>query len=106
MASRLSLHNDLIGIIGNSNVYFQPPETVKLKYPCFIYKLVGANVGAADNDIYTYIRRYQLTYVTKDPDCDLIDTIPKYFAKKLKSCRMSTHFTSDNLNHYNYEIYY
>lgn len=106
MASRLSLHDDLKDLIGNNNVYFQPPETVKMKYPCFVYKLSGANTNAADNDIYMYTRRYQITYITKDPDSELVDSIPKYFAKKLKPCRMASHFTSDNLNHYSYDIFY
>ena len=36
---RLSLHNILVSILGTSNVYFQPPTTITLKYPCIIYKL-------------------------------------------------------------------
>lgn len=106
MASRLSLHEDLKTLLGSSNVYYQPPESLKIKYPCFIYRLSSANVTPADNDIYLYTRQYQLTFITKDPDDELIDEIPKFFAKKFKGCRMSAHFTSDNLNHYNYTIHY
>lgn len=106
MASRLSLHEDLKTLLGSNNVYYQPPESLKIKYPCFIYRLSAANVHAADNNIYLYNRQYQLTYITKDPDSELIDEIPKYFARKFKGCRMSAHFTSDNLNHYNYTIHY
>lgn len=106
MASRLSLHEDLKTLLGSSNVYYQPPESLKIKYPCFIYRLSSANVTPADNDIYLYTRQYQLTFITKDSDSELIDEIPKFFAKKFKGCRMSAHFTSDNLNHYNYTIHY
>lgn len=106
MASRLDLDRDLRSLLGSDNVYYQPPESLKIKYPCFIYRLSGANQIPADNDLYLYVRQYTLTYVTKDPDSELIDEIPKYFTKKLKGCRMSTFFTSDNLNHYNYTIYY
>ena len=106
MASRLSLHEDLKTLLGSSNVYYQPPESLKIKYPCFIYRLSSANVTPADNDIYLYTRQCQLTFITKDPDSELIDEIPKFFAKKFKGCRMSAHFTSDNLNHYNYTIHY
>lgn len=106
MASRLSLHEDLKALLGSNNVYYQPPESLKIKYPCFIYRLSGATANPADNDIYLYTRQYQLTYITKDPDSELIDEIPKYFTKRLKGCRMSAHFTSDNLNHYNYTIHY
>ena len=106
MASRLSLHEDLKTLLGSSNVYYQPPESLKIKYPCFIYRLSSANVTPADNNIYLYTRQYHLTFITKDPDSELIDEIPKFFAKKFKGCRMSAHFTSDNLNHYNYTIHY
>lgn len=106
MASRPDLHRDLVALLGSNNVYYQPPESLKIKYPCIIYRLSGASPVAADNDIYLYNRQYQLTFITKDPDSELIDEIPKYFTKKFKGCRMSAHFTSDNLNHYNYTIYY
>ena len=38
MASRLNLHNSLIEALGTKSVYFQPPESVKLVYPCIIYE--------------------------------------------------------------------
>ena len=37
---RLELDADLRALLGSTNVYFQPPETKKLKYPCFIYERV------------------------------------------------------------------
>ena len=32
MDRRLKLHEELCDILGSRNVYFQPPETVKMKY--------------------------------------------------------------------------
>ena len=36
---RLILHDELITLLGSSNVYFQPPTSIKMNYPCIIYKL-------------------------------------------------------------------
>ena len=37
MASRLNLHNELIKMLGTNNVYYQPPESIKMKYPAIVY---------------------------------------------------------------------
>lgn len=102
MASRLKLHEELKEILGDYDVYFQPPESVKLTYPCVIYKLTNADIGYADNMTYRYSRRYQITLITKDPDSDLIDKIPK----SLRHCSFANYFVSNNLNHYIYDLYY
>lgn len=102
MGTRPNLDRELRALLGSTNCYFQPPETMKIKFPCFIYKLSNAQNLRADDESYLYTRRYQLTYVTKDPDDSLVDFIPKHF----KYCSLSAFFTSDNLNHYNYDLYY
>lgn len=102
MASRLKLHERLKEILGNDSVYFQPPASVKLSYPCIIYKLTNADIGYADNRTYMYSRRYQISLITKDPDSDLIDLIPR----SLRHCTFTNYYVSDNLNHYIYDLYY
>ena len=37
MRSQSSLHNILLNL-GITNVYFQPPATKKMEYPCILYK--------------------------------------------------------------------
>ena len=39
MASRLDLQTFLEEILESRNVYFQPPESVKMKYPAIVYAL-------------------------------------------------------------------
>lgn len=41
MANRLNLHEEFATLLGSNNVYFQPPESVKLNYPCIKYSRVG-----------------------------------------------------------------
>ena len=54
MNSRLKLHNILVEILGSGNVYFQPPESITLKYPCIIYGRVGIDAVHADNKLYKH----------------------------------------------------
>lgn len=101
MNRRVELHHKLEEVLGSKNVYFQPPVSLKLKYPCIVYNLETANDTNANDHLYRRLYRYTLTYITKDPDDpkrDLIDN--------LMYCRMNRFFISDNFNHFVYEIYY
>lgn len=86
---------------GIPNLYFQPPSTVKLKYPCIIYSLGEIDQTYADNLVYKTDKRYRLTFITSNPDSEIIDKIAR-----LPRCRFERPYTSDNLHHYVYEIYY
>lgn len=101
MGQRVDLHKKLCDILGTTNVYFQPPETIKIKYPCIIYERSSNNVKFADDNPYTTRRRYTLTVIDKDPDSELPDKIGM-----LPLCTSDRMFTSDNLNHYVFNIYY
>ena len=101
MGQRVDLHKKLCDILGTTNVYFQPPETIKIKYPCIIYERSSNNVKFADDNPYTTRRRYTLTVIDKDPDSELPDKI-----SMLPLCTSDRMFTSDNLNHYVFNIYY
>ena len=102
MGTRIDLHNELVDILGSSNVYFQPPETVKMKYPAIVYSLDNIQTRFANNNTYKQKRRYSITYITKDPDSNFIDD----FLTKLSSVSFDRVYTADNLYHYVYTIYY
>lgn len=97
--SRLNLHNTLLRFC--NNVYFQPPASVKLKYPCIIYELDDIEKLNASDIGYKIDHRYSITYITKDPVDNVIDELVK-----LQMCVFERYFVSDNLHHYNYTIYY
>lgn len=82
------------------HVYYQPPESVKLVYPCIIYERRSGDTRFADNLPYTFTMGYTVTVIDKDPDSD----IPLQVAK-LPMCRMDRCFTSDNLNHSVFVLY-
>lgn len=83
------------------HVYFQPPESVRLVYPCIVYKLDDIPAVHANNKPYHWNHRYEVTVIDKDPDSVLREQV-----KTLPTCRFARAFTSDNLHHYVFEIYY
>ena len=101
MASRIELNEELVSLLGSRNVYFQPPETIKIKYPCIVYSLDDVDIDYADNLPYMITKRYQLTVIDKDPASTIRDEV--IFLPK---CSFVRAFTSDNLNHYVFQIYY
>ena len=101
MASRLELHEELCTLLGSRNVYFQPPSTVKMKYPAIVYSLDALENRHANDSVYSQNNRYSLTYIDVDPDSVKVKEI-----SKLQYCRFNRFYISDNLNHYNYTIYY
>lgn len=98
---RVELHHILTDALGSSQVYYQPPETVKLKYPCIIYFLSGERDWHANNFPYHRLRSYDMTYITKDPDDPMVDVL-----NDLKYCSFGRSYVSDNLHHFTYSIYY
>jgi hypothetical protein len=98
---RLELHEILLGLLNSLEVYFQPPATVSMKYPCIIYQRSGAETTHADDQPYNSRIAYQVMVVDPDPDSD----IPGLVAR-LPLCRFDRHYTVDNLNHDVFTIYY
>lgn len=99
--SRLGLDRILRDLLGSDNVYFQPPESVKMKYDAIVYELDDIDARHADNVPYLTNRRYRVTLITKDPDNHLSDEIAQ-----LPLTQFNRFYTADNLNHYVYIIYY
>lgn len=99
--TRVDLDTILRTTLGSSNVYFDPPESFKLKYPCIVYHLGGRSEVFADDHRYYDMKRYTLLYITRDADDPMVDTLDE-----LKFCRMTSPYTSDGLFHYAYEIYF
>ena len=99
--SRKELDDKLREVLGSSNVYFQPPESIHLQFPCIVYSLENQNDVPADNRAYRRLKRYSLTYITKDPDDPKVNEI-----NDLQYCSMNRPFTSDNLHHFVFTIYH
>lgn len=109
MGTRLELHDEFKSLLGTSNkrgnearCYFQPPESEKLSYPCFVYSRAKPDNIRADNLIYRKVHRYNVTYLTHDPDDPLIEQIEDHFSM----CQLIRWNAVNGLNHYHYDLYY
>lgn len=101
MDDRLILNTLFENILKSKNVYFQPPESVKMKYPAIVYALDNIESKHANNSVYGLKRRYLVTFITDDPDSPIINELAS-----LDLCRFIRHYKSDNLNHYVFELYH
>lgn len=101
MESRLKLHETLCSILGSRNVYYQPPESVKIKYPAIVYSRSDIENRFANNSVYTQSFFYTVIVIDYDPDSEFV-----YRVSKLPNCRFDRHYVVDNLNHDAFTLFY
>lgn len=95
---RLSLQATLEAIPGIKKVYYQPPASIHLQYPCIIYSLDDDDKVYANGSPYLNRVKFSILVITKDP-------LPEEMMSVLNSLpyvSFSRHYTSDNLHHYSY----
>lgn len=102
MDRRLELHEKLIALLGSSRAYFQPPESLKLEYPCVVYELSDVSTKKANDKLYLHKKRYDLLYITKAADDVTYDKILHNF----ELVTFDRYYRSDNLHHYAITLYY
>jgi hypothetical protein len=107
MNKRLELHEILCEIIniiepdGDRHTYFDPPESVKMRYPAIRYSLTDIDKLHANNSAYRLQNSYTLTVIGTKPN-------DKYVQKllQLPYCSFVRHYKANNLNHDVLTIYY
>lgn len=97
---RLLLSGTLHEVLGSDNVYYQPPETVKMRYPAIVYALDGIENVHADDEVYLRRFRYSVTVIDKSPDSTIADKVAL-----LPKCHFNRSYAKDNLNHYVFTLY-
>ena len=95
------MQEELEQILGSGNVYYNPPASVKMKYPAIVYSRNNIDTRHADNKVYNHKTGYSVTVIDPDPDSEVVATITN-----LPLCRFSRHYVADNLNHDNFILYY
>lgn len=102
MGSRVDLHNDLVGLFGDSgHVYYQTPESVKMEYPAIRYSKINIATKRANNSLYSSMRCYQIVVIDRKPDNPVIDKL-----LELPYCKFDRHYVYDNLHHDLFTLYY
>ena len=99
--TRAELHEVLCELIGNRNVYFQPPSTVQMKYPCLVYSLNDVDARHADDVKYLTMKRYSVVAISKNPDQDIYGKL-----LELPYTSFDRSYVADNLNHWVITLYY
>ena len=101
MADRLELHSVLQELLGSSNVYYQPPESIKMQYDAIRYSKKTIDSKYANNRKYSMTDCYEVIVISRLPDNPVI--------KKLLSlpyCSYDRHYIADNLHHDVLTIYW
>ena len=81
-------------------VYYQPAASVKLKYPCVIYKLEDMPIVHANNLPYHWDHVYQITVIDRDPESIIREKIAE-----MSTCRFVRNYIADNLYHFVFRVY-
>lgn len=100
MKTRIDLDNNFRKILGSTNVYYNPPENLKMKYPCIRYKLNSIENIFANNVPYLGDKGYSGLVISKDPDCDIIDKV-----LELPKSNFNNFYIADGLCHWAFLIY-
>lgn len=101
MDKRLELHEKLVEVLGSRNVYFQPPASIKMKYPAIVYERNDIINRHANNQVYNHRIAYTVTMIDTNPDSETVVKL-----SQLPMCSYDRHFESDNLNHDVFTLYY
>ena len=101
MRHRLDLPATFEKILGSRNVYFQPPESVKLNYPAIVYAIKDVETTFADNRAYLKAPSSEVTLIDKNPDNTFVEAI-----LDIPYCTFDRHYKADNLNHYVFTLFH
>lgn len=101
MGRQLKLQRLFETILGSRNVYFDPPENVKMKYPAIRYELDDINHQHANNKPYKRNPEYIVALIDPNPDSEFVEKLDS-----LPMCGFDRHYVKDNLHHWVFNIFY
>lgn len=102
MANRLDLQRKFEELLESKNVYFNPPESLKMKYPCIRYSAESPFTKRANNGTYMLVRKYEGIVIDRNPDSVIAESILAAFPM----CSLGSPYPADNLNHFPFTLYY
>lgn len=101
MTNRPDLQTLFESILGSRNVYYDPPESVKMQYDAIRYSRKKIDNRFANNNVYKQDNVYEVIVIYRDPDSDIPIKI-----SKLPMCNHDRHYVADNLHHDVFTLYY
>ena len=101
MAKSDNLRALLETLVPSGNVYYQPPESLKLSCPCIIFGREALDTKFANDKPYSIYTKFKITVVDRDPDSPIVLAVAA-----LPSCKFSRRYTANNLYHDGFNIYF
>jgi hypothetical protein len=101
MLKRVDLQARLEELLGTPNVYFQPPESMRIQYDAIVYFRKDIQNSHANDSVYKQDAAYEVVAIYKNPDSDLPMKI-----SRLPMCSFDRHYVADNLNHDVFTLYW
>ena len=98
---RTELQKLLEDILGSEYVYFQPPVSMQLHYPCIVYERNTYVPRFANNETYIRRTRFTIKLITKDPDSPFAEAL-----EDIPYCSHTRNYIVDNLVHDIYDLYW
>ena len=105
---RLEFHEMLCEVLnitgepdGDRHVYFQPPESLKMKYEAIRYSRKNIPSMYANNLVYKNKICYEVILISRDPDSKYISRL-----LLLPYSSYDRHYVADNLHHDVFTIYH
>ena len=95
MDRRLELQDLLESLLESDEVYFQPPETIRMKYPAFVYSLSNYEANHADDRPYLTRSTYEVKLITRNPEPELVPVMAS-----TPGFSFDRHYVAENLHHY------
>lgn len=95
------LQEILEGLPSVAKAYFQPPENIKMTYPCIVYERDYESSLFANNALYRHLDRYQLTVIDQDSESPILPEL-----RRLPYVSFVRHFTEDDLHHDIFNLYF
>lgn len=101
MADRLGLQSILEEILGNKNVYYNPPENLQMKYPCIRYTDKSISTSYANDKKYSKNNCYEVVVIAKKSNKHIT-----HIMLDLPYCSYDRSYKSNGLEHDVFTIYY
>lgn len=88
-------------LLGSRNVYYNPPESVKMSYDAIVFSRSNINNTFASDSVYVQLPpTFEVMVITRDPDAPIIEKV-----SKLPHCRFTTSYVAGNLYHNRFTIH-
>lgn len=88
--------------LGVNNIYIDPPENKRMKYPCVRVRLNTGRTRYADNKPHIFTPSWEIIYIGYEPDEEMVNNIMFAFSR----ISYTRHYTADGLHHNSFILYY